>query len=122
MARWCPKTASAGRWAAGRKRPGTRGWRGWIGRVVEPLLAEAYVLDIDSTVKPLYGHQEGAELGYNPKKPGRPSHNCHTYFIGALRLVLGVDVQPGKQHSGGCGMPGLWKLIDSLPARGAARG
>lgn len=94
-------------------------WDTWLAgldrTVVEPLLAEAYVLDIDSTVKPLYGHQEGAELGYNPKKPGRPSHNCHTYFIGALRLVLGVDVQPGKQHSGGCGMPGLWKLIDSLP-------
>jgi hypothetical protein len=84
-------------------------WDTWLAgldrTVVEPLLAEAYVLDIDSTVKPLYGHQEGAELGYNPKKPGRPSHNCHTYFIGALRLVLGVDVQPGKQHSGGCGMP-----------------
>ena len=95
-------------------------WDTWLAglerMVVEPLLAEAYVLDIDSTVKPLYGHQEGAELGYNPKKPGRPSHNYHTYFIGALRLVLGADVQPGKEHSGGCGMPGLWKLIDSLPS------
>ena len=31
-------------------------------------------LDVDTTVKPLYGHQEGAEVGYNPLKPGRPSH------------------------------------------------
>jgi hypothetical protein len=31
------------------------------------------VLDMDSTVKTLYGHQEGAEIGYNPAKPGRPS-------------------------------------------------
>ena len=36
-----------------------------------PLLGEPWVLDMDSTVKTLYGHQEGAELGYNPHKPGR---------------------------------------------------
>jgi hypothetical protein len=32
------------------------------------------VLDVVTTIKPLYGHQKGTELGYNPKKPGRPSH------------------------------------------------
>ena len=37
---------------------------------VEPLLAEPWILDVDTTIKPLYGHQEGAVLGYNPKKPG----------------------------------------------------
>jgi hypothetical protein len=30
-----------------------------------PLLSEPWVLDMDSTVKTLYGHQEGAEVGYN---------------------------------------------------------
>jgi hypothetical protein len=74
------------------------------------------VLDIDNTVKPLYGHQEGAELGYNPQKPGRPSHNYHTYFIGSLRVVLGVEVLPGKQHGGRHSRPGLWRLLDGLPA------
>jgi hypothetical protein len=29
-----------------------------------PLLSEPWVLDIDSTIKPLYGHQEGAMVGY----------------------------------------------------------
>ena len=38
-----------------------------------------WVMDIDATVKPLYGHQEGAEIGYNPHKPGRPSHVLHTF-------------------------------------------
>lgn len=41
-----------------------------------------WILDVDTTVKPLYGHQEGAVVGYNPKKPGRPSHAYHTYQIG----------------------------------------
>jgi len=43
-------------------------------RVYAPLLSEPWILDADVTVKPLYGHQEGAVLGYNPHKPGRPSH------------------------------------------------
>jgi len=94
-------------------------WDAWLTiqerAVYEPLLSEPYVLDIDNTVKPLYGHQEGAELGYNPQKPGRPSHNYHTYFIGSLRVVLGVDVMPGKQHGGKHSRPGLWRLIDGLP-------
>ena len=47
------------------------------------MLRFAYVIDIDNTVKPIFGHQEGAELGYNPQKPGRPSHNYHTFFIGS---------------------------------------
>ena len=54
----------------------------------EPLLGNKYVLGIDPTVKALYGHQEGAEKGYNTKKPNRPSHCYHSYFIGSLRLVL----------------------------------
>ncbi len=36
-----------------------------------PLLSEPWILDIDSTIKPLYGQQEGAMVGYNPQKPGR---------------------------------------------------
>src|SRR5712691_2125531 len=55
----------------------------------EPLLlSEPWILDVDSTVKPLYGHQEGAVKGYNPGKPGRPSHVYHTYFAANVRLVL----------------------------------
>ena len=30
---------------------------------VEPLLAEPWILDVDTTIKPLYGHQVGAVLG-----------------------------------------------------------
>jgi len=42
--------------------------------VSAPLLTESWILDTDVTVKPLYGHQEGAVVGDNPPKPGHPSH------------------------------------------------
>jgi len=102
------------------KRGTSEEWDTWLKKqeraVYEPLLSEDYILDIDNTVKPLFGHQEGAERGYNPQKPGRPSHNYHSYFIGSLRIVLGVDVMSGKKHAGKHSMPGLWDMIDTLPA------
>ncbi len=84
-------------------------------RCDEPLLTEPWILDVDVTVKPLYGHQEGAEVGYNPHKPGRPSHTYHTYFIGNLRLALDVEVRPGKQPAAAHTRPGLWSVLRRLP-------
>ncbi len=81
----------------------------------QPLLYEPWILDVDTTVKPLYGHQEGARVGYNPHKPGRPSHVYHTYFMGSARLALDVEVQPGKQTAARYSQPGLWRLVDHLP-------
>lgn len=79
-----------------------------------PLLGEPWVLDMDSTVKPLFGHQEGAEVGYNPAKPGRPSHCYHTYMLSHLRLILRVDVAPGDEHNATYATKGLWQLLDHL--------
>lgn len=62
-----------------------------------PLLSEPWIMDVDTTIKVLYGKQEGAVVGYNPKKPGRPSHTYHTYFMANIRLVLDVEVLPGNQ-------------------------
>lgn len=80
----------------------------------EPLLHEPYILDLDVTVKPLYGHQQGAELGYNPSKPGRPSHALHSYFIANLRLVLDVEVHPGNETAACYGQDSFWRFLDGL--------
>ncbi len=53
-----------------------------------PLLSTPWILDVDVTVKPLYGHQEGAKIGYNPHKPGRPSHTYYSYIMANTRLVF----------------------------------
>ena len=86
-----------------------------IDSCVTPLLGEDYIIDIDTTVKLLYGHQEGAVVGYNPKKPGRPSHVLHTYMLAGPRLVMGVEMAPGNEHAGKHCVPGLWALIDRTP-------
>jgi hypothetical protein len=77
-------------------------------------LRTAWILDADTSVKLLYGHQAGAEIGYNPTKPGRPSHTLHTYWIGNIRLVLDVEVQGGKTTAAKHSLPRLRVLLDRL--------
>jgi len=84
-------------------------------RGYEALLYEPWILDMDGTVKTVYGKQEGAEVGYNPHKPGRPSHVYQTYIIANLRLVIDVEVQPGNQTAASYAQPRLWSFLDSLP-------
>ena len=81
---------------------------------VREALSKPWVLDIDASIKPLYGRQEGAELGYNPTKPGRPSHALHTFWVGNLRLVLDVQVSSGKQHTSVHAKAALGRLLDEL--------
>ena len=88
---------------------------GHLSDSVAPLLDAPWILDTDTTIKPLYGHQEGALTGYNPKKPGRPSHAYHTYLMAGLRQMLGVEVCPGNEHTAKHAQPGLLKTLDALP-------
>src|SRR5918993_1204689 len=87
----------------------------WLRRHLDettlPLLGVPWILDVDTTVKPLFGHQEGA--GYNPHKPGQPSHTLHTYQVAGLRLVL--DVKAGNEPSLAHSAPALWGLLDRWP-------
>jgi len=81
---------------------------------VREALGRPWVLDLDATVKPLYGRQEGAQVGYNPHKPGRPSHVLHSFIVGNLRLVLDAVLAPGKQHTSRHGLAALERLLDEL--------
>jgi hypothetical protein len=90
--------------------------QGHFDYTTRPLLSEPWILDIDTTVKPLYGHQEGAVVSYNPHKRGRPSHSYHCYMMANLRLVLAVEVAPGNQHTSKHSSPRLWEFLDGLAA------
>ena len=73
-----------------------------VEKVLSPrLLDKPWVLDIDATVKPLYGRQEGAELGYNPAKPGRPSCEGPIGCMCSSELSLRDWELPHPQNSQG---------------------
>ena len=91
--------------------------KGHLKASYEPLLQEPWVLDVDTTVKPLYGHQQDAKVGYNPTKPGRPSHAYHSYFVANIRMVLDMEVQAGNQTAPLYAQPELWAFLDGLAER-----
>ena len=83
--------------------------------IVIEALVTGWILDCDTTVKLLYGHQAGAVIGYNPTKPGRPSHAIHTYWIANVRMVLDAEVQEGTATAAKYSLPRLITLILALP-------
>ena len=82
-------------------------------RTFAPLLEQEWVLDLDATIKTLYGHQEEARVGYNPTKPGRPSHVYQVMVLAAGKLVLNVDTQAGNQSASEYAQPTLWGWLDA---------
>jgi hypothetical protein len=87
----------------------------WL-RSVEPGLKEPWICDIDVTIKTIYGRQQGAEVGYNPHKPGWTAHAYHPFFISRLRLVLDVVAPPGKQFPSRAVSPRFWRWWEQLSA------
>lgn len=60
-------------------------------------------LDMDSTVRGVYGRQEGAEKGYNPKKKGQRSYHPLLCFIAETRECLHNWFRAGGAYSAnGC--------------------
>lgn len=82
---------------------------------IREALSTGWILDCDTTIKLLYGHQDGAEISYNPIKPGRPSHTIHIYWIANVRLVLDAEVQGGKAHAAKYSLPRLIVILNALP-------
>jgi hypothetical protein len=70
----------------------------WVAHAAQPLwraLPERLILDWDSTVQSKYGHQEGAELGYNPHKPGRRSFHPLVAVAAGTRLAVSYHFRAG---------------------------
>jgi hypothetical protein len=57
-------------------------------------------LDLDSHVETVYGNQQLAKAGYNPKKPGRKSFHPILCFIGETRDFLWGRFRPGNRYTG----------------------
>ena len=57
-------------------------------------------IDIDTTVMPLFGEQQGAHPGPNPRYHGRPSYHPILAHIEQTGTVLGARLRPGNTSLG----------------------
>jgi len=72
--------------------------RAFAWRTVEWAGVQEADLNFDSSVLVRYGHQQGARKGYNPKRPGRPSHHPLLAFL-STGQVLNLWNRSGDSHS-----------------------
>ncbi|MCY9669932.1 IS1380 family transposase [Paenibacillus alginolyticus] len=67
--------------------------------IISPCLPDSLILDLDSTVETVYGHQKGAAVGVNSHKRGRKSYHPLLVYEGKSRLCLNAVLRPGNTHS-----------------------
>lgn len=64
-----------------------------------PSTPSSFWMDCDSTVRTLYGHQEGAEVGYNPDHRGERSYHPLVITEAHLGDTLAGLLRPGNASS-----------------------
>ncbi|MBU4305569.1 MAG: IS1380 family transposase [Candidatus Omnitrophica bacterium] len=80
----------------------------------EQIPEKTITLDLDSSVITRYGSQEGSLVGYNPRKPGRPSHHPIMAFIADIRMVAHSWLRPGNTGSANGAKVFLSETMDIL--------
>lgn len=78
--------------------------------------APGWSLDLDSTVFQRSGHQEGAERGYNPSRPGRHTHHPLLAVLAEAPMILHGWLRSGKAGSARGVVPFLQEAIALMPA------
>jgi hypothetical protein len=125
-----PDPTTFGRWVrrAGERLAGVLDCLLWLlvqRRWQQPGTPSRIMVVLDSTVVVRYGRkQAGAEVGYNPRKPGRPGHHPLVAFAADTGDCLGVLWRPGSTHGQGLLLegdgPGSHRHGRSLLPEGAA--
>jgi Transposase DDE domain group 1 len=73
------------------------------------------ILDLDTTVLTVYGRQERASVGYNPKKRGRPSYLPLLCIEGNTRDCWEGSYHPGNTSASAITIPLLERAFAKLP-------
>ena len=73
-------------------------------------------LDIDTTVTPLFGEQEGARPGPNPRYHGRPSYHPILARVAQTGTILGARLRPGDTGLGELDVEDVGQWVDRARA------
>jgi len=83
--------------------------------ILKPRPPTKVIFDLDSTVLILYGKQEMARIGYNPKKWGRPSYHPLLCFNGITKDFWHGELRPGDTHTATGTVELLKEVFAKLP-------
>ena len=73
------------------------------------------ILDLDSSVKTVYGKQEGARKGFNSKNKGKRSYHPQFAFLNSTKECLLAWLRPGDTHSANNAGEFIKQALSMLP-------
>jgi hypothetical protein len=82
---------------------------------VRPHMPTTLIFDLDSVVLTLYGQQQGARLGYNPRKRGRRSYHPLLCFEAHRQEFWHGSLRPGDAASNTGVVPFLQRCLAKVP-------
>ena len=74
------------------------------------------ILDMDSSVRTVYGNQEGSSKGYNPKKHGARSYHPLLCFLNSTKECLLSWLRPGNSYTSNNSSEFMKQAFSSLPS------
>ena len=77
--------------------------------------ASGETVDLDSSVFERYGEQEGSKKGYNPRKPGRPSHHPIFAVAAGAKWVLHLWLRGGDTVSASRAVDFIRETLNNKP-------
>ena len=71
----------------------------FVGSWVKKCGLSRITIDCDSTEQTVFGHQEGAAKGYNPKNKGKLSYHPLICFVSEMKIVLNSWFRTGSAYT-----------------------
>lgn len=72
---------------------------GLTSNFIEKSNLESITIDVDSTVKTVYGNQKGAKKGYNGQKKGAKSYHPLLAFVSEMKIVVNSWFRTGSAYT-----------------------
>ena len=73
-------------------------------------------IDCDSTEQTVFGHQQGASKGYNPKNKGKLSYHPLICFLSEMKIVLNTLFRDGSAYTSNGIIEFMKQTIAALPS------
>jgi len=74
-------------------------------------------IDCDSTVSTVYGHQQGAEIGYNPEKKGAASYHPLLCYCSEMKLLINSWFRTGSAYTSNGICEFMRQTLSILPSK-----
>lgn len=87
------------------------------GKIHHQLKTQEDILDIDSTVKTVYGHQQGAKKGFNHQKKGAKSYHPLMAFLNSTRECILSWLRSGDTYTSNNADEFIKQVMSLLPKR-----